>query len=240
MTLAIPSQASALLKRVFAAAEGQALGLLAACAAGVWALLSLGGEVSEGETSAFDRRILESLRVSGQPHVAIGPHWLQEVMRDFTALGGTTMVVLATILAATALLFHKNWRRALVLVATLSLATACDELLKGLYARTRPDFALPGSYVYAQSFPSGHSTASAALWLSLAMMAASFEPRRRQKLFWFAMAGLIIAAVGCSRVYLGVHWPTDVLAGWMLGACWALAGWLTWRAVARRAASGAA
>ena len=225
---------ASLIKRTLGAAEGQVLAMVAAAAAGVWALLSLGGEVSEGETGAFDRRIIESLRVAGYPHVAIGPRWLMDVMRDFTALGGTTMVVLATSLAATALLFHKNWRRALVLVVTVSLAMGCDELLKGLYGRARPDFALPGTYVYAQSFPSGHSTASAALWLSLAMIAASFESRRRQKAFWFAAAGVIILAVGCSRVYLGVHWPTDVLAGWMLGACWAMAGWLAWRRLAGR------
>ncbi len=91
-----------------------------------------------------------------------------------------------------------------------------------------------GAYVYAQSFPSGHSTASAALWLSLAMIAASFEPTRRRKATWFAFAGLIILGVGASRVYLGVHWPTDVIAGWMLGACWALTGWLAWRWLARR------
>jgi undecaprenyl-diphosphatase len=109
------------------------------------------------------------------------------------------------------------------------LAQSCDELLKGLYNRPRPDFAPLGTYVYAQSFPSGHSTASAALWLSLAMVAASLERRTPQKTFWFVIAGVVVLAVGASRVYLGVHWPTDVLAGWMLGACWALAGWLAWQ-----------
>ena len=150
-------------------------------------------------------------------------------MRDVTALGGTTFVVLATSLAVAALAFHKNWRRAGVLALVMICAQSCDELLKGLYNRPRPDFAPAGTYVYAQSFPSGHSTASAALWLSLAMLAASFEPRRREKAFWLAVAGVVIACVGASRVFLGVHWPTDVLAGWMLGACWALAGWLVWR-----------
>lgn len=216
-------------RRIWSAAEARVLLVVAMVAGGVWALLSLGGEVREGETGAFDRRVIAALRTAGHPHTPIGPLWLQDVMRDITALGGTTMVILATGLGVAALVFHGRWRRALVLAGVMILAQSCDELLKGLYNRPRPDFAALGTYVYAQSFPSGHSTASAALWLSLAMVAASLERRKGQKIFWFVIAGVIILAVGASRVYLGVHWPTDVFAGWMLGACWALAGWLAWQ-----------
>jgi undecaprenyl-diphosphatase len=217
------------LRKASSAAEARLLATVALVAGGIWALLSLGGEVREGETGTLDRRIIECLRVPGHPHIPIGPRWLQDVMRDITALGGTTMVILATTLVVVTLVFHGNRRRAAVLAAVMVCAQGCDEILKGLYNRPRPDFAPVGTYVYAQSFPSGHSTASAALWLSLAMLAASFEPGRREKVFWFVVAGILIFGVGASRVFLGVHWPTDVLAGWMLGACWALAGWLTWR-----------
>ncbi|HXU99322.1 MAG TPA: phosphatase PAP2 family protein [Caulobacteraceae bacterium] len=216
-------------RAAFAAVEAKVLAIMILVAGGVWLILGLGGEVREGETSAFDKAVIEALRLPGLPHVPIGPRWLWEAMRDVTALGGTTFVVLATTLAVAGLAFHRNWRRAAVLAGVMICAQSCDELLKGIYGRPRPDFAPLGTYVYAQSFPSGHSTASAALWLSLAMLAASFEPRRREKAFWFAIAGLVIAGVGFSRVFLGVHWPTDVLAGWVLGACWALCGWLVWR-----------
>jgi len=217
--------------RALRTAEARVLAAIALAAAGVWGLLTLGGEVSEGETSAFDQRIIAALRVGGHPHQPIGPPWLTESLRDVSALGGTTLIVLATIVAAAALAFHRLWRRAAVLIGVVTLATASDELLKALYHRARPDFAAAGMIAYAKSFPSGHSTASAAFWLSVAMIAASFEPRRRAKAAWFAIASLIVATVGASRVYLGVHWPTDVLAGWMLGAGWALAGWALWRSL---------
>jgi undecaprenyl-diphosphatase len=216
------------LGRALTAAEARVLAAVALAAGGVWALLLLGGEVREGETSAFDRRIEVALRVPGQPHQPVGPPWLSESLRDVSALGGTTVIVLATLVACAALIFHKLWRRAAVLAGVVALASLSDQVLKRFYDRPRPDFAAAGLVTYAQSFPSGHSTSSAALWLSLAMIAASFERQRRAKSFWFAIAGLIILAVGFSRVYLGVHWPTDVLAGWMLGACWALAGWAAW------------
>ncbi|HLI64778.1 MAG TPA: phosphatase PAP2 family protein [Caulobacteraceae bacterium] len=215
--------------RVIRTFEARALIAALLVAGGLWALLSLGGEVSEGETDAFDRKIMLALRTAGHPHEAVGPAWLGEALRDVTALGGTTFAVLATALAATGLAFHGLRRRAVLLICVVAGAQACDELLKALYRRDRPDFALAGAYTYAQSFPSGHSTASAALWLTLAMIASSFEAQLGRKLFWFAAALLVIAGVGASRVYLGVHWPTDVLAGWMLGACCALLGWLAWR-----------
>jgi undecaprenyl-diphosphatase len=226
------------IKGALAEAEARLLLIVLLVAGGVLALLALGGEVREGETGAFDRRIILALRVAGHPHVPIGPPWLQDVMRDITALGGTTVVVLVTALVAAALVFHRHWRRAIILVSVMVLSQSCDELLKGLYNRPRPHFAPLGAYVYAQSFPSGHSTGSAALWLSLAMIAASFEPRRREKTFWFAVAGIVIFSVGASRVYLGAHWPTDVLAGWVLGSCWALSGWLAWRLLRSRAEGG--
>jgi undecaprenyl-diphosphatase len=217
------------LRAALAAVEARVLATMILVAGGVWLILSLGDEVREGGTAAFDRAVIEALRLPSQPHIPIGPRGLQDVMRDITALGGTTFVVLATTLAVAGLAFHRNWRRAGILAGVMICAQTCDELLKGLYDRPRPDFAPLGIYFHAQSFPSGHSTASAALWLSLAMLAASFESRRREKAFWFAVAGLVIAGVGFSRVFLGVHWPTDVLAGWVLGGCWALAGWLVWR-----------
>jgi undecaprenyl-diphosphatase len=106
------------------------------------------------------------------------------------------------------------------------LANLSSEVMKGLYGRPRPDLAPHGSYVYSASFPSGHSTLSAAMFLTLAMLIASLEPNRATKVLVYVLAMTLVLAIGFSRVYLAVHWPSDVLAGWCLGAAWALAGWL--------------
>jgi undecaprenyl-diphosphatase len=146
-------------------------------------------------------------------------------MRDVTALGGVTVMVLVTIVGVLAFWVHRKRWHAGVLAATVLLADASSELLKHLYGRPRPDLVPHGSYVYSASFPSGHSTLSAATFLTFAMLIASLEPNRATKIMVFVLAFMLLLAVGVSRVYLGVHWPSDVLAGWCLGAAWALAAW---------------
>lgn len=147
-------------------------------------------------------------------------------MRDITALGGFTVVTLLTIVATLLLVFHQRRREALIFVGTVILAYASSEVLKAFYDRDRPMIVAHGSIVYSQSFPSGHSTAAAATFLTLATVLASVESTRRTKALIYALAITAMVAVGVSRVYLGVHWPTDVLAGWALGATWALAAWI--------------
>ena len=215
--------------------EARVLGSVAVVGLGIWALLRLGSEMSERETLGFDRALVSALRLPGRPHEPIGPAWLPDTLRDVTALGSTTIITLATLIAAAALLFHRRWGRALVLIAVVVMASLSEDLLKALYNRPRPDFAVVGLYIRSQSFPSGHSTESAALWLTLATIAASFEARAAAKAFWFLLAVAAVMAVGFSRVYLGAHWPTDVLAGWMLGALWALIGWTLFGLLSPRA-----
>ena len=216
------------LRHLAKTAEARTLAAAALAGAGLWALLHLGGEMREGETLAFDSRIILALRAPGQPHQPIGPPWLTDALRDVTALGSTTLITLATLMGAAALVYRRHWRRALMLVLVVVLANASDDRLKMIYSRVRPDYAVAGLYLHSLSFPSGHSTASAALWLTLGTIAASFEDRTDAKVFWIVMAIATILAVGFSRVYLGAHWPTDVLAGWILGAFWALTGWAVW------------
>jgi undecaprenyl-diphosphatase len=188
--------------------------------------LSIAGEVAEGETAALDRRLLLAFRSPGDPSDPLGPRWFEESMRDITALGGFTVVTLLTIVAVLLLVFHQRRREALIFAGTVILAYASSEVLKAFYDRDRPMLVAHGSIVYSQSFPSGHSTAAAATFLTLATVLASFETRRRTKALIYALAITAMIAVGVSRVYLGVHWPTDVLAGWALGASWALAAWM--------------
>ncbi len=188
--------------------------------------LSIAGEVAEGETAALDRRLLLAFRSPGDPSDPLGPRWFEESVRDITALGGFTVVILLTIVATLLLVFHQRRREALIFAGTVILAYASSEVLKAFYDRDRPMLVAHGSIVYSQSFPSGHSTAAAATFLTLATVLASFETRRRSKALIYALAITAMIAVGVSRVYLGVHWPTDVLAGWALGASWALAAWI--------------
>jgi undecaprenyl-diphosphatase len=188
--------------------------------------LELADDVTEGDTDALDRRLLLALRSPGDPSDPLGPRWLEESMRDITALGGFTFLTIVTIVATLLLVFHERRRQALIFAATVILAYASSEVLKALYDRDRPALVAHGSIVYSQSFPSGHSTAAAATFLTLATVLASIEAKRRTKALIYGLAVTGVIAVGFSRVYLGVHWPTDVLAGWALGASWALAAWI--------------
>jgi undecaprenyl-diphosphatase len=220
------------MKRFFPRLETVTLILWLGVAGSVWAFMSLGGEMAEGETLAFDRRILVALRNPADLTDPVGPRWLEESLRDVTALGGFTVLWLIVAVSALAFLFHGKRRQAGLLVTVAVLAQLSANLLKGVYGRPRPDFLPHDMFVYAGSFPSGHSTVAAAAWLTLATMIASLEPKAHTKALAYAAAIFVILTVGFSRIYLGVHWPSDVLAGWTLGAGWALAGWIALRMTA--------
>lgn len=214
------------LKSLLGKLETRTLVLLVALVGVPSLFLTIAGEVAEGETAALDRRLLLAFRMPGDPSDPIGPRWFEESMRDITALGGFTVLTIVTIAATLLLIFHRRGREALIFATTVVLAYASSELLKAFYDRDRPMIVAHGSIVYSQSFPSGHSTAAAATFLTLATVVASVEPRRRTKALVYGLAISGVLAVGVSRVYLGVHWPTDVLAGWALGSSWALAAWM--------------
>ena len=214
------------LKSLLGKLETRTLVLLVALVGVPSLFLTIAGEVAEGETAALDRRLLLAFRMPGDPSDPIGPRWFEESMRDITALGGFTVLTIVTIAATLLLVFHRRGREALIFATTVVLAYASSEILKAFYDRDRPMIVAHGSIVYSQSFPSGHSTAAAATFLTLATVVASVEPRRRTKALVYGLAISGVLAVGVSRVYLGVHWPTDVLAGWALGWSWALAAWM--------------
>lgn len=213
--------------------ETRALLLWLAAAGAIWAFLKLAGEMAEGETDSFDSKILLALRRPGDLADPIGSRSVEESMRDITALGGVTFLTLLTVVATLAMLFHGKWKRAAVFAGTVAAADISSEILKQIYDRPRPSLVPHGSYVYSASFPSGHSTLAAATFLTLATVIASLEPHRATKVLTYVVALALTIMVGFSRVYLGVHWPSDVLAGWFLGAAWALAAWIVLNAVTR-------
>ncbi len=223
-----------LLRRI----ESRALVLVIGLSCALWGFVNVASEVSEGDTAALDRHILLALRNPADPSDPIGSRSFEEAMRDITGLGGFTVVTLVTVVGVLAFLMHGRRRHALVLAGTVLLAELYSDVAKTFYDRPRPDLVPHGSYVYSASFPSGHSTMAAATYLTLAVLIASLEPNRGTKAMVFVVALALIVAIGTSRVYLGVHWPSDVLAGWCLGAAWALAGWMALRRLYRRPTAG--
>jgi undecaprenyl-diphosphatase len=176
------------------------------------------------------------MRRADDPSRPIGPRWLPEVGRDLTALGGVAALTLTTAFVAGYLLivrkYHAMW---LVLAATLG-GLLISTLLKHLIDRARPDLVPHLSHVYTSSFPSGHSMLSAVVYLTLGALLTRLAAERRVKLYFLAAALLLTFLVGVSRVYMGVHYPTDVLAGWTAGLVWALLCWLVARYLQRRGA----
>jgi len=209
--------------------ETQALLIWFSLTTALWAFFALGAEVGEGDTGAFDMYLISLLRTSSNGGEAIGPAWFKDSMRDVTALGGFTFLTLMTIVVVLGLLFHRKRREGIIVAATAISAHISIEILKFLYDRPRPDSVLPPIHAYSASFPSGHTTESTAIFLTVATVIASLEAKHNTKILTYTAATFVIVAIGFSRVYLGMHWPTDVLGGWVLGAAWALAAWTALR-----------
>lgn len=187
-------------------------------------------EVMDGQTHAFDEAILRALRNPGDLADPIGPAWLELAMRDLTSLGSFTVVALLTLVAIGYLVIHGKRAAALFVLVAIAGGVVLSEGLKHLFGRPRPDLVAHLVEVQTASFPSGHAMLSAVTFLTLGALLAGTQGRRRLKAYVISVAILLTLMTGASRVYLGVHWPTDVLAGWCAGAAWAMGCWLlaTW------------
>lgn len=221
----ILSRFPALLRKI-SLAEKSALIALACVATAFVAFGNLAAEMMEGETVSFDRRILLAFRNPLDLSDPLGPRWLEEMMRDFTALGSMAVLFTVTLLVAGFLLLTNQLRSAMVVLLSIASGTLVSTALKLIFDRPRPDLVAHGTTVYTQSFPSGHAMLSAIVFLTLGVLLARTEANVRVKIYLLAVAALLTVIVGISRVYLGVHWPTDVLAGWAFGTGWALMCWL--------------
>ncbi|MFI4972976.1 MAG: phosphatase PAP2 family protein [Caulobacterales bacterium] len=195
-----------------------------AIAAAIAGFAALAAEAREGDIGAVDRVLLLAFRLPGDVSIAIGPPWVEESARDITALGGFTVLALVSVFATVMLLLHGRRLQAVVFAVAVLFAQAASEVLKHLIARPRPILVSHLDLVYSASFPSGHAMMSPVVYLTLAAVLAAGSERRSVRVLLVGSAMLLAAAVGITRVYLGVHWPTDVLAGWILGAAIALAG----------------
>lgn len=219
--------------------EGSALELQVVTAFGImvgglFLFATMAEDVIEGESHPFDESILLALRQAGDPSAPIGPAWLQFAMADITALGGYAVLTLIVILSSLYLVLEHRLKTMLLLVCSIVSGTLLISLLKLGFDRPRPDLIDHLTHASSSSFPSGHAASSAMVYLTLGLLLAQAETHRRLKLFLIASAVFIAILVGCSRVYLGVHWPSDVIAGWGFGSAWAILWWLIARNVGTR------
>ena len=192
---------------------------------GVWLFAAIAGEVMDGDTQTLDQQLLVAMR-HPEDHTPIGPPSILDAARDVTALGGVTILGLLTLATGIFLFLDGKKKMALLVYGAVGGGTLVSGILKSLYQRPRLDLVPHGAYVSTTSFPSGHSMLSAVTYLTLGALLARSYPQKRMKAFFLLLAGLLTLMVGVSRVYLGVHWPTDVLAGWTAGASWAILCWL--------------
>lgn len=210
------------------------LAAIASLAAGVWGFIELADAVVEGDSHAIDTRLLLALRSPDDLSDPIGPLWLEEMGRDLTALGGVGVLTFLTFSVAVYLWLSGKVRAMWLVLGAIGSGLLVSTVLKQGFDRPRPDLVPHESLVYTASFPSGHSMLSAITYLTLAALLARVQPKQALKTYFLVLAAIVTVGVGISRVYLGVHWPSDVVAGWAVGASWALLFWLIARWLQKR------
>jgi len=191
----------------------------------VWTFFWVADQVTHTRTQHLDEQVILRLREPGQPSRPAGPSWLPNAMRDLTSLGSAPVLIFFVLAVAGALLARRQYHALALLLAATVGAQALNALLKGVFDRPRPELALRLTDAQSTSFPSGHAMDSAVIYLTLAALLARFVRHRSLKLYFLGLALLLSLIVGLTRVYLGVHYPSDVLAGWFAGLAWALMCW---------------
>jgi undecaprenyl-diphosphatase len=220
------------------AARAEALPLLVGLVvvAALWVFAEVAEEVLEGDPLPFDDALFQLLRQTGEPGRPIGPAWLVEVALEVTALGSTSVLLLMLLAVLGYLALERRWRELWLVVIAAAGGATISSALKALIGRPRPAALLPFVHPDSPSFPSGHAMLAAVVYLTLGTLLARFVPRRRVKAFFVTTAMILVFLVGVTRVYLGVHYPSDVLGGWSAGLAWALVCWLVALALQRRGA----
>jgi undecaprenyl-diphosphatase len=225
-----------LLLQLFLQQEAIVLAAMLIVVASLWGFVELADEVLEGGAQGFDLWVIRQLRRPDDPTQPIGPSWLVEAGQEISALGGIAVLMLFVLAVMGYLLRRRAFGAAwLICIATIG-GMLLSFALKQFFGRERPERMLHVVTVHSPSFPSGHAMLSAVVYLTLGALLAQVVPRRVDKIYFIAVAILLTLLIGVSRVYLGVHYPTDVLAGWSVGLAWALLCWIIARILRRRGA----
>ena len=230
------SQITALVRRTLRIARSEiaAISALFIATLGVMTFVELADDMTEADGRAFDQAVLEAMRPGVTPADPWGPGWLEEAAMDLTALGGIAVLGLFALATIGFLILQRKRLSALLLALGLAGGVALSEGLKAVFGRERPPEELQAVETLNASFPSGHSLLSAVFYLSIGVMLTRAFPQRRFKAYVIGVAVLLTLLVGLTRVYLAAHWATDVLAGWSVGAAWAMALWLVAYGIQRR------
>jgi undecaprenyl-diphosphatase len=206
--------------------------------AGLLAILFLSNMVSRGETQGLDETILRSLRSADDASKPLGPRWVQSAMRDITSFGSTVVLVGFSVVFAGFLITRRDYLDIALIAITLGGGALLNEQLKKFFGRPRPSFVAHLEYINNASFPSGHAMLSMMAYCTMGVLLAGLATERRMKYYILAVALGLSFAVGLSRVYLGVHYPSDVLAGWTIGLVWATLCWLIHQTYRKRFGGG--
>jgi undecaprenyl-diphosphatase len=198
------------------------LGALAGVAGLLWIGVEIADEVGDGDVRDLDRSLLLSLRNPGDRSDPVGPAWFEEVVRDLTALGSSSVLLLVVGGCAVYFALARKWRTLLFVLVSTTGGLVLGLSLKTLFGRARPDLVTHGMRVFSDSFPSGHAMQATVTYLTLAAVIARSLEHATARVYVIALAMFVSVVVGMTRVYLGVHWPSDVLAGWVFGGTWAL------------------
>jgi undecaprenyl-diphosphatase len=203
---------------------------------GVWAFFELADGVKEGATRQMDEAVLKWFRSPADLADPVGPRWFEDSVRDITALGGSTVLSLVVLAIAGFVLLQRQFHAFWLMLAAIGGGVLLNVLIKGWFGRPRPELVPHLSHVSSASFPSGHSMLSAVVYFTLAALLTRLVAPLRIRIYILFVALTFSLLVGLSRIYLGVHYPTDVLAGWTLGLLWAILCWLTARFLQKRGA----
>ncbi|HEX8312345.1 MAG TPA: phosphatase PAP2 family protein [Chthoniobacteraceae bacterium] len=202
----------------------------------VWVFAEVADEVLEGGVQVHEEQFMRSLRSPHDAGVPIGPKWLRQVAQDVTALGGVTVLSLVTLLVLNYLVLQRMVHAAWLVIVATGGGLFLTLLLKQSFGRERPGVVPHLTEVLTASFPSGHSMLSSVVYLTLGALLARAVSRRTLKVYFLLTALFLSFIIGLSRVYLGVHYPSDVLAGWAGGTAWALLCWTVARWLQHRGA----
>lgn len=197
--------------------------------------IELADDAPEGDYLEIERTIMLAMRdpATGLP---AGPPWIADAVRDITALGSAAVLILFAILVLGYLALVRRYRTILFTIVAIGGGEALNWVLKEAFARQRPSITPHLVQVHSLSFPSGHAMGSSIFYLTVGALLAQTVARRREKAYLVSAAVLLTVVAGWSRVYLGVHYPTDVLGGWAVGTAWAIACWMVARWMRARGA----
>lgn len=209
----------------FARAEAVLIAALAVVAVLIGAFADIAEDLLEDPGHDWDTSVLVALREAGQPHNPLGPQWFEIAMTDLTALGGVAVLVAISLIVSGFLMLQRRPLAVMTLLTALGGGLAMSQTLKMVFGRERPPVAYRAAEAVNASFPSGHAMLSAVAYLTIGAILAKSMQTTREKLYVMGVALILTFVVGVSRIYLGVHWATDVFGGWSIGAAWATTCW---------------